>query len=150
MFDTGQAARVLGLKSASLAHLLLEFCSVIADKKNQLADWRQRPLPEQMLHYAREDTHYLLYIHDILKQKLKEKGDYAFSTVLRKSQNICYNQFEKPVVKDFNYFSVLARHKHSCTALEVSLLKFLMKWRDFIARKEDESIQYVMPNHVLF
>ena len=40
MFDTGQAARALGLKSAGLAFLLLEYCGVIADKKNQLADWR--------------------------------------------------------------------------------------------------------------
>jgi len=64
MFDTGQAARVLNLKSAALSHLLFEFCQVIADKSNQLADWRQRPIPEKMLHYAREDTHYLLFIYD--------------------------------------------------------------------------------------
>lgn len=33
MFDTGQAARVLGLKGFGLAHLLLSYCKVIADKK---------------------------------------------------------------------------------------------------------------------
>jgi len=26
----------------------------------------------------------------------------------------------------------------------------MIKWRDFIARVEDESVGYVMPNHVLF
>ena len=33
MFDTGQAARVLGLKGFGLAHLLHQYCGVIADKK---------------------------------------------------------------------------------------------------------------------
>ena len=74
MFDTGQASRVLGLKSFSLAHLLLTYCGVIADKKYQLADWRIRPLPDEMLKYAREDTHYLLFIYDCLRKELIEKG----------------------------------------------------------------------------
>ena len=40
MFDTGQAARVLGFESFSLAYLLKRFCNVIANKEYQLADWR--------------------------------------------------------------------------------------------------------------
>lgn len=38
-----------------------------ADKRFQLADWRARPLNEEMLAYARADTHYLLYCYDKLK-----------------------------------------------------------------------------------
>ena len=38
-----------------------------ADKRLQLADWRIRPLTADMLHYARADTHSLLYIYDCLK-----------------------------------------------------------------------------------
>lgn len=38
-----------------------------ADKRFQLADWRVRPLTPEMLHYARCDTHYLLYCHDRLR-----------------------------------------------------------------------------------
>jgi len=40
LFDTGQAGRVLSLKSFSLAFLLQNYCNVLADKKYQLADWR--------------------------------------------------------------------------------------------------------------
>lgn len=40
-----------------------------ADKRFQLADWRARPLNEQMLAYARADTHYLLYCYDKLKAR---------------------------------------------------------------------------------
>jgi exosome complex exonuclease RRP6 len=113
MFDTGQASRVLGLKSAGLAFLLLEFCGVIADKKYQLADWRARPLPEEMLKYARDDTHYLLYIHDVLKKQLLERSQDSYRTVMRKSQSICLNQFQKPVVKDYNYFMIIQRNKQT-------------------------------------
>ena len=38
-----------------------------ADKRLQLADWRVRPLTADMLHYARADTHFLLYICDCLR-----------------------------------------------------------------------------------
>lgn len=38
-----------------------------ADKRFQLADWRVRPLTPEMLHYARCDTHYLLYCYDRLR-----------------------------------------------------------------------------------
>lgn len=40
MFDTGQAARVLGFESFGLAYLLKRFCNVKANKEYQLADWR--------------------------------------------------------------------------------------------------------------
>ncbi|EEQ97189.1 hypothetical protein Pmar_PMAR012804 [Perkinsus marinus ATCC 50983] len=61
MFDTGQAARVLELGGGySLKNLLDFYCGYKADKANQLADWRQRPLSERMKQYARDDVHYLL------------------------------------------------------------------------------------------
>lgn len=47
------------------------------DKKYQLADWRIRPLPEVMLTYARQDTHYLLYVYDRLKNELLARGNGA-------------------------------------------------------------------------
>ena len=80
MFDTGQAARMLQLKSFGLAYLLQSYCGVLADKKYQLADWRIRPLTEEMMKYAREDTHYLLYIYDCLRKELIERGVKANSS----------------------------------------------------------------------
>ncbi|CAM9936441.1 unnamed protein product [Choristocarpus tenellus] len=49
MFDTGQAARQLGLRSFALSHLLSAYCSLVPDKKHQLSDWRIRPIPRDML-----------------------------------------------------------------------------------------------------
>lgn len=45
-------------------------CVPQADKQYQLADWRVRPLGPELLHYARSDTHYLLYIYDCMKVPL--------------------------------------------------------------------------------
>uniref|UniRef100_A0A804N7Y3 3'-5' exonuclease domain-containing protein n=1 Tax=Zea mays TaxID=4577 RepID=A0A804N7Y3_MAIZE len=70
LFDTGQASRVLQMERNNLEHLLLHFCGVTAKKEYQNADWRSRPLPDEMIKYAREDTHYLLYIYDLMRQAL--------------------------------------------------------------------------------
>lgn len=34
--------------------------------------------------------------------------------------------------------------------MQTSILKAILKWRDHVARVEDESHHYIMPNHVLF
>ncbi|EFJ50729.1 hypothetical protein VOLCADRAFT_58009, partial [Volvox carteri f. nagariensis] len=82
MFDTGQAARVLGLPSFGLAYLLESICGVQADKRYQMADWRVRPLSPPMLHYARCDTHYLLYVYDKLREQLAALPDQRVSSLL--------------------------------------------------------------------
>ncbi|KAF6175532.1 hypothetical protein GIB67_038106 [Kingdonia uniflora] len=81
LFDTGQASRVLHLERNSLEYLLHHFCGVTANKEYQNADWRLRPIPDEMLKYAREDTHYLLHIYDLMRGSLltassvSENGD---------------------------------------------------------------------------
>ncbi len=131
---------------------------MLADKKYQLADWRQRPIPSEMMRYAREDTHYLLYIYDLMMNELLEKGMHANASnphqflrqTLHKSNALCLKTYEKPVAKDFNYYMIIGRNKTLQSLSEISTLKAVLKWRDYIARIEDESVGYVMPNHVLF
>lgn len=99
VFDTGQAARALALPSAGLAHLLQRYAGVNADKQYQTADWRERPLPAEMLRYAREDTHYLLGIYDRLRQDLVAHapagGDNPIATVLERSHARACARYEK-------------------------------------------------------
>ncbi|GAA6062191.1 hypothetical protein JCM10212_006472, partial [Sporobolomyces blumeae] len=70
LFDTYHATHVLGYPQHSLASLLDMFTDFVPDKRYQLADWRIRPLPKEMLHYARSDTHFLLNIYDHLRLAL--------------------------------------------------------------------------------
>lgn len=50
-------------------------CAAAAACRYQLADWRVRPLSEDMLHYARCDTHFLLHVADAVKRELIAAGD---------------------------------------------------------------------------
>ncbi|EGN98143.1 hypothetical protein SERLA73DRAFT_91376 [Serpula lacrymans var. lacrymans S7.3] len=70
LFDTFHASKAIGFPKHGLASLLEMYCDFTPDKQYQLADWRMRPLPDEMLAYARSDTHYLLFIYDNLRNAL--------------------------------------------------------------------------------
>ncbi|CAI5713624.1 unnamed protein product [Peronospora destructor] len=135
LFDTGRAARLLQYPRFSLAYMLKRHCNVDADKQYQLADWRTRPLDKNMVKYAREDTRYLLFIYDRLKERitagwgkphLTEEDALAVGEKLKGTVNI-------RILSD----------------LQKRVIMALYEWRDHVARQEDESVAYVMPNHVL-
>lgn len=74
LFDTHLASRTLGRKKTGLGDLLEEEFGVHLDKRLQRANWGTRPLPTDLLNYARLDTHYLLALRDRFEKALKE-GD---------------------------------------------------------------------------
>lgn len=74
VFDTERACRELGLEARSLGALLRRYCGVEADKAHQRADWRRRPLPPELIEYARGDVHWLLYLADRLGEELVAAG----------------------------------------------------------------------------
>lgn len=152
MFDTGQAARVLGLAHFSLAHLLKSYCSIDADKQFQLADWRMRPLPEQLVNYARSDTHNLLYIYDLMRNQLIERGNETnnlLRSVYSRSSAICLKRYEKPITDGDSYLRLIQRNRMPFNPRQLYCLEQLYEWRDGVARAEDESTGFVLPNHML-
>jgi len=58
IFDTVIAARLLGIRSFSLAALVEKFFGVTLAKGSQKANWARRPLPQHMAEYAMNDTRY--------------------------------------------------------------------------------------------
>ncbi len=74
LFDTMQAARILGYKRVGLDSILEEKLGIKLDKKYQKADWGERPLSREMLNYARLDTHHLLALRDSLQTELQVHG----------------------------------------------------------------------------
>lgn len=92
MFDTWVAAKTLDYQHLSLSSLVDHYCHYQLDKRFQLADWRIRPIPEEMLQYARCDTHFLLYIYRKLKQQLLDAGNETgnlLRVVMERSQQMC-------------------------------------------------------------
>jgi len=74
IFDTMQAARILGYRQVGLDSMLAEKLAISMDKRYQKADWGERPLSPEMLNYARLDTHHLLDLRDSLQAELKQRG----------------------------------------------------------------------------
>ncbi|GAA5908673.1 hypothetical protein JCM5296_006007 [Sporobolomyces johnsonii] len=177
LFDTYHATRVLGYAQHSLASLLDMYTDFEPDKRYQLADWRIRPLPKEMLHYARSDTHFLLSIYDHLRLALHSKASSTPSSsdpspledVFQRSLSVASITFSLAPYDhatghfDSGWLVPLAKHgqlKAYSTALAVptlpiktgwgpgelklEVLKAAMKWREEVARDEDESARYVL------
>ncbi|CAN1246114.1 Protein RRP6-like 2 [Linum grandiflorum] len=155
MFDTGQASRVLKMERNSLEHLLHHFCGVVANKEYQNADWRLRPLPAEMVRYAREDTHYLLYIYDLMRgllhslPKETESSDAPLVEVYKRSNDICMQLYEKDLLTENSYMHMYGLPSANFTAPQLAIVAGLYEWRDAVARTEDEGTGYILPNKVL-
>jgi exosome complex exonuclease RRP6 len=150
VFDTGQAARYLGLQSFGLAYLLSTYCGVNVSKAHQLSDWRIRPLPDAMARYAQRDTRYLSYLHEVMRKELWGRGGRAaIAQVLDSSKEICRKRYERPRFDPFGWSTALQRQRtrEGGAPLEPASMRAMEKlwdWRDAVAREEDESVSYVM------
>ncbi|CCC71396.1 hypothetical protein NCAS_0H00860 [Naumovozyma castellii] len=161
LFDTFHASRAMGLPKHSLAYLLEKFAQFKTSKKYQLADWRIRPLSKAMHAYARADTHFLLNIFDQMRNSLIEQNKLA--GVLKESRNVAKRRFEyssfrpkvlqtnglvySPIEKDDPWKTIM--FQYNIPPQKEPLLKELYQWRDKIARRDDESPRFVMPNQLL-
>ncbi|XP_053592821.1 exosome component 10 [Microplitis demolitor] len=152
MFDTHQAAKHLNLPYLSLAYLLKTHCNVDPNKHFQLADWRIRPLPKELIKYAREDTHYLLYIKDILQNALIDSANgqtNIIKAVYDRGVDICKKIYEKPLCDETSCMNMYRKSQKMFNNKQLYALKELFMWRDATARQEDDSTGYVLPNHML-
>jgi ribonuclease D len=164
LFDTHQAAITLALPSRGLGSILHRYASVTADKKHQLSDWRQRPLPSDMLQYAQSDTHYLLDVYDVMRRDLaatistSDDGsntdtDGAIGIVLKESKRVCsFNCLKEPFhPKGWQklLFAKNSRPNKPLTKMQQQCLHLLWDWRDAAARDRDESLGYVCSNRSL-
>ena len=164
LFDTHYACRALGYPGGSYAYLLKRFCNVEAQKQYQLADWRIRPLPQELFDYARSDTHYLLYIFDHLRNELITKSNFSkpnhegdkINDVLIRSSETALQVYEHPTYDTElgqgpgGWYKMLVRTPALLTKEQFSVFRAVHKWRDDVARAQDDSTHYVMPNHQIF
>ncbi|CUS21724.1 LAQU0S03e09252g1_1 [Lachancea quebecensis] len=159
LFDTYHASRLLGFPKHSLAYLLERYAHFKTSKKYQLSDWRVRPLPKALRAYARADTHFLLNIYDNMRNSLIEQN--KLSQVLHDSRNVAKRRFEfttfRPKINTSLVFSPTEREdpwrtlmfQYNIPQSKSLLVRRLYEWRDVMARKDDESPRYVIPNQLM-
>uniref|UniRef100_A0A914D0P3 HRDC domain-containing protein n=1 Tax=Acrobeloides nanus TaxID=290746 RepID=A0A914D0P3_9BILA len=151
MFDTFEALNMLGMHPKSLKYLVQQFCGVELNKEFQRADWRLRPLTEDHIVYARSDTRYLLSCYDGIQNRLLDEGNEyknLLMTTYEKSVRICLRTFQQPRFDPNGYLSLL-KGRRAINNRQSYALKELWKWRDATAREEDESLDYVLPSHMM-
>lgn len=161
LFDTYHAARALGYPGASLAYLLKRFVNFDAQKQYQTADWRMRPLPEELFDYARSDTHFLLYVFDNMRNELVDRSNFdnhdqnKVQAVLERSKETALQRYEyyvydaKSGLGPNGWFNSLRNASMMFSKEQFSVYRKVHEWRDMVARQEDESPQQVMPKQVL-
>ncbi|KAF4957724.1 hypothetical protein FGADI_2963 [Fusarium gaditjirri] len=157
LFDTFFACEQLQYPAKSLAYLLSKFVDFDADKQYQLADWRIRPLPEEMMYYARSDTHYLLYIYDRVRNELVAASDRSdvdkdyIGRAVEKSKEQSLSRYEHPGYDEETgegsrgWYGYIFKNSHlAFDSEQFAVFRALWRWRDNTARKEDESTNYVL------
>ena len=74
VFDTMIAAQLLGLEQIGLAALTERFFAITIGKVGQKSDWSRRPLSENQLRYAVNDTRFLERLADRMHGELSARG----------------------------------------------------------------------------
>ncbi|MGD0877076.1 MAG: HRDC domain-containing protein [Anaerolineales bacterium] len=124
IFDTMQAARILGYKQVGLDAILAEKLEISLDKRYQKADWGGRPLSPEMLNYARLDTHHLLDLRDSLQTELQERGrwELACEEFIRLAAGNGSTKADLPAWQRVKGISNLSRQ-------QLAILQELCNWR---------------------
>jgi hypothetical protein len=63
---------------------------------------------------------------------------------------VCRRRFEKERWTPGSYLELYHKYSRAYNATQLRVFKALYDWRDGLARHEDESPRYVLPNHMMF
>jgi ribonuclease D len=109
--------------------------------------------------YAQSDTHYLLYIYDIMRNQLLDAKNQEYPDAMRetlnRSEETCLIKYLRPIYDAENgsgsggWAKIIQRLPEVLNEENISVLRAVHGWRDHIARQEDESTHYVLPKHML-
>jgi len=147
IFDTHQAASILGCHHLALSTLISQYLGteLKKDKKMQRSKWETRPLTEEQIHYAVEDTVHLTALYRRLESEiqlsgLKRKAARAFDKIAAVTWN--EKLFNPQGCKGIKgYESLSAQQKHN--------LLNLYWWRFQKAKKTNMARLRILPDQAL-
>jgi len=150
LFDTMIAARILGRSEIGLGALLEAEFGVHLNKRYQRANWGQRPLPDDLLDYARLDTHYLIALKERLKADLERRNLIALAQ--EDFQRLANSTLDESVSEP------IAERPLDCWRIsgvrdlspqQAAVLQELCKYREEVARQLDRPRFKVMNDQTL-
>jgi ribonuclease D len=143
LFDTMQAARILGHPAVGLDRLLKDKFEILIDKKYQKADWAARPLTIEQVHYARLDTHYLFQLRDAFETDLRaiDRWQLAQEDFLRACE-VTQPRSNGEAWEKFN-------GRRDLSPRELTIASELAAFREETARRMDRPLFKVMSDETL-
>ena len=141
-FDTELAARLIGYPQSSLSYFLEENFGEKKQKKISKSNWFQRPLTNEMLHYAALDVAYLHILKEMFAAELEEKNRLDWHTEdCLALEEIRHEVNESP--------HLCIRGSQKLNDRELHMLKHLYDVRDSVAQEIDKPAYYIMSNQIL-
>lgn len=146
LFDTMIAARILGRKEVGLGSLLEAEFGIHLNKRFQRANWGQRPLPDDLLLYAKDDTHYLLPLREKLRDELEKRQ--LLPLAQEDFQRMCHNsEHECSNSKGDDCWRISGAY--DLPPETAAILQELCNYRDRMARRFDRPLFKVFSDQVL-
>ena len=144
IFDTRIAAQLLGIRAFGLAALLERYFGVKLEKKHQRADWSMRPLTQDMLDYAAQDTKHLIELRNRMRAELENVGRWSWAEEeFRRLEGTRWSPDEE--VAAF----LRMKGARDLNRRELGVLREIVAWRDAVAGEVDRATFRVMSNDVL-
>ena len=134
VFDTTVAARLLGFERLGLAALAESLLGVVLSKGAQKFDWSRRPLPEDKIVYAANDTRYLEELSSRLRARLRELGREEWA---RESCQILVRETARPRPDRDPDRAWRIKGLRDLDREELNLVRALWHWREREAREAD-------------
>ena len=144
IFDTRIAAQLLGIRAFGLAALLERYFGLKLEKKHQRADWSMRPLTEDMLTYAAQDTEHLIELRSRMRAELEALGRWSWAA--EEFERLEGTQWD-PGEDDGAFLRM--KGARDLSRRELGVLREIVGWRDSVARELDRATFRVMSNEVL-
>ena len=130
VFDTMIAAQLLGLEQIGLAALTERFFAITIGKAGQKSDWSRRPLSENQLRYAVNDTRFLERLADRMHGELSARGRVDWH---RESCRAMVESSGRDHARDpENAWRIKGAGR--LTRRQLAYLRELWRWRDHHAR----------------
>lgn len=145
LFDTMLAAQLVGENEVGLASLVKKHFNVTLSKRGQRTDWSKRPLGDEQLHYACNDTRYLEALADILEEQLDRLGRTAWHR--EACERLVRVTGEEPPPPSDDAWRI--KGSGALDPRELRYLQALWKWRENEAMAMDRPPFKVMTNQLL-
>jgi len=135
VFDTMIAAQLLGYEKQGFADLAEKHCGVKLSKKAQRADWSERPLSQELLTYAANDTHYLRLIADKIKEELAAAGRLEWHRQF--CERMTQSALAEKEAKSVAGLEWQIKGAKDLNPKALTILRELWNWREEEARRRD-------------